>query len=396
LALGQVETVQKWVGMGIPLNAALRATDAPFPEVPWGNTWHKPMGLVDVQEDALDAINDPDGSNPAPTPAPGTDDARGRARASGGDLMQTRAGDKLRRLIWLSWRNSWLPLERQVHNVVKQHFYELRAETLQRLHDAMRDAQRAATPDVRRDMLGAILFDLAAAKNKLAVKVGKLIRNAYALGGAQSMQEAADAAAGGASDAKASPFIIDAPAVVEKMQSRVVKLTSVDDTLRQRVGQRVADGLSQQQTVDEIAESIRTEFNFASTRARTIARTETAAAVEEARQEGRSQAGVPLKSWLWSSKETGRPLHQRTESETVAAPIANDAEFQIAGTSVRCLHPRGTGEPEHDINCGCTTLSRYPNDNIKAVLAYYATRGFLTADQAAQRGILATDQTKDQ
>ncbi|MEO0966226.1 MAG: hypothetical protein AAFY08_14045 [Planctomycetota bacterium] len=65
--------------------------------------------------------------------------------------------------------------------------------------------------------------------------------------------------------------------------------------------------------------------------------------------------------------------------------MANDADFSVPGddrlSPATCPHPRATGDPGHDVNCGCTTLARYPGDDVKAVLARYAARGFVTLDQ---------------
>src|SRR5690606_417471 len=112
----------------------------------------------------------------------------------------------------------------------------------------------------------------------------------------------------------------------------------------------------------------------------TIARTEVGRAVEESRQHGRRQAGTPLKSWLWSRKETGRPWHMATEENTLREPVANDELFTVAQTGNTCEHPRATNDPQDDVNCGCTTLARYPGDSVKGVVERYTSRGFLGVD----------------
>ncbi|MEO0586053.1 MAG: phage portal protein, partial [Planctomycetota bacterium] len=61
-------TPQQWNQMGVPLNAIIRATDAPFEEVEWGETWYKPIGSADVQDDTLAIFNDPPGTPGSPAP----------------------------------------------------------------------------------------------------------------------------------------------------------------------------------------------------------------------------------------------------------------------------------------------------------------------------------------
>src|SRR5690606_3735541 len=55
---------KEWFAMGVPLNAIIRATDAPFEEVPWGDSGFLPIGLVPAGQDPIDTIGDPDGGMP--------------------------------------------------------------------------------------------------------------------------------------------------------------------------------------------------------------------------------------------------------------------------------------------------------------------------------------------
>jgi len=181
------------------------------------------------------------------------------------------------------------------------------------------------------------------------------------------------------------PFNINDPITTSKMRARTVNLTNLNKTVSKRVARVMADALDNGRSYGETVEALKKEFNFTRTRAATIARTEIGASVEEARSEERNQAGVPMKSWLASRKETGRPQHLATESETAASPIQNDAPFTIAGSGVTCQHPRASNLPAgQSVNCGCTTWARYPGDNLKAVLGRYS-RGFLTYDPLTAR-----------
>jgi len=65
--LEQAEQVKTWHAMGVPLNAILRATDAPFEEVPWGHTVRVPIGTIDILDDGLAGPDptDPDGGEPS-------------------------------------------------------------------------------------------------------------------------------------------------------------------------------------------------------------------------------------------------------------------------------------------------------------------------------------------
>ena len=396
--LAIVDEVEKWVGLGVTLNDALRATNAPFQEVPWGDTWHRPAGLIDVRTQ-LEEPATPDDDVEVDQKAPEDGLSRRLASGAGTDTPEARnASEAILAGLWEKWRASWRGLEVATRNKVRRHFNELRGEMLRRLDAELPPEVAKGGADLpgvqRRDLLGRLLFDLVDADGKVEVRIGPLIREAFELGGKQAVQEAADAGAVASEDGEGedasngpqSPFNIEAPEVAAKLRRRKIKLSDMNRTLRRKLATTLADALDAGETRDQIAERIKGQFNIAHRRAAGIAQNEISASVEEARHEGHKQAGVPLKSWLHSRKETGRPEHRRTEEATTANPIPMDERYTIAGTDATCLHPRGTGRPEQDINCGCTSIARYPGDTIKAVAARYARRGFLTYSPAPAPG----------
>jgi len=375
----QAQAARDWIDKGVPLNDVIDAFDLPFPRQQWGGTWYKPIGLVDVNEDFVPGDGHEPGSETPPAQEQGATSLLRHV-----DNVQRVAADKQRARIHRLWLASWAGLERAAYGKLKAHFNTLRKATLDRLFKLLPKAEgRTFDEAERRDLIGQILFDLGEANGLLSSKVGPLIREVFALGGAQSMQEAADAQG----QDKPAAFDLGAAGAAAKLRRRQVRITEVNRKLQKQLRETIAEAMSAGETTDQIAERVRHKFNLATSKARTIAMTETGGAVEEARQEGRKQAGVPLKSWLWSRKESGRPSHAATEGETMAAPIRNDDVFVIAGTGVTAPHPRGSGVAEHDINCGCTAISRYEGDSIKAVLDRYESRGFLTYEHfVARRG----------
>lgn len=374
--LAQTEAAKSWIEKGVPLNQIIRAYDLPFEEVAWGDTWWRQIGLIDVQEDYTPGADDPTGAEPI-------EDAAGIRSGGAPGVMQRAGQDARRSRIWHQWRASWASLERATFTKLKGHFYALRTQTLANLERAMpAKGARAYSPVEQRDLIAEILFDIVKANETLMIKTGPLIREAYRLGGEQVMQEAADAE--GKKDP--SPFNIADPHVAEKMRKRQVRVTGANRTTRNKLAQSLAEGLGAGEGREQLAERVKAVFKQAEgSRARLIARQEVGSAVEESRSEARNQAGVPMKSWLWSRKEKGRSAHAATEQATMATPIPNDESFEIVGTGVRCDHPRSSGDPAQDINCGCTTISRYPGDSVKDVLDRYTKRGFLTYEQLSLR-----------
>lgn len=337
--------------------------------------------------------------------------------SGGGDLVKRELSENDLARIWLNWRGSWSGIEKQMQSKVNSHFRELRKQVLRNLDaveipenksadmvpidiydfdtgyfakdlhkpKGVRKLRRASLATNVKSIIGQILFNLTEANNSLTVKVFPLIRSAFGLGGQQSMDEAAIAA--GIDIEEADPFNIKDPHVDAAMRARTTKIKGINRTLRKRLSASIADGLADGESTGQIAQRIRKEFNLASSRARTIAMTEIGGAVEDARHHGRNQARVPSKSWLWSRKETGRPWHGATEDKTMRSPVANNEQFTIVQTGNKAQYPRGSGTAEDDINCGCTTIARYPGDKVKdlRLIRHYKLNGFTTIEQLEKR-----------
>ena len=381
-ALELAKQAGEWIEKGVPLNQVLRAYDLPFEEVDWGDTWWRQAGLVDVQ-DTTPIIDDPTGSDPVEPepdddldPGDSDDETESEERAM---VLREVSEDELASL-WEAWRLSWAGLDKATRSKVSRHFSELWRQVRAKLDQVLPDGKSGGAV-VQRDAAAEILFDLQEANQRLIVLVGPLLREAMRLGGNQAMTEHARATG----QDKADPFNLDDPGVVAALRRRELELTGVNRTLRRQVRDQIVAGMTAGETHEQITARVKKTFGAATSRSSTIARTEVGRSVEEARQLGRGQAGTPLKSWLWSRRETGRAWHRQAEAETLATPIPNTQKFRLPKTGNTCDHPRATGSPEDDINCGCTTIARFPGDSIRSAVGLYQTRGFLTYEQLIER-----------
>jgi len=388
----QADAATKWVALGVPLSDFMHAHDVGYARHPWQKTWWRDPFKIDAREDAESQLDDPAGPSADDLTLEDGPTQQGLPADGKRSLLpDTRdLSEKQKAAIWQMHRRSYLSLEKTLQSKVRGHFNELRNETLRNLEREAPQLKALGKQVIQRDVIGRILFDVFKADNTLVARVGPLIREAVRLGGNQAMQEAADATG----KAQADLFRIEDPRVIEKIKARTQAMARVNHTLRRKISESLAQGVQENETTAQLADRVRKQFNFANARARTIAMTEVGAGVEEARQEGRTQAGTPMKSWLWSRKETGRHWHFDTETATTQTPVANDSPFTIAKTGSQAMGPRLSGEAKDDINCGCSTLSRYPGDSLKAVIDRYMTRGFLTYEQLLQRDAQAS-QTQD-
>ncbi len=376
--LETAETATKWQAMGVPLNAIIKATDAPFQETAWGNTWWRPFSLIDVQADAMPGDADPDGAGETGLLDEPTKGARTIIDTTSTSPTDARDSEALGRL-WQQWRASWSGLERAMNGKVGRHFHGLRKQTLANLAEVWPDDGRSVRPDQRRDLIGEVLFDLVEANRGLIGAAGPILREAVRLGGEQALHEI------GQADEDGPGFSLASEAAQTALRRREVALVGINRTLARQLRSDLASAMTDGKTLDQVKDLIRQRYNVAGGRAATIARTEIGSAVEQGQHIARVEAGVPLKSWLSSRKATGRATHALTEQLTSATPVPLEQDFQIANTGVTCPHPRATGLAEHDINCGCTTISRYPGDTVRDAIARIEKRGWLTYEQLQQR-----------
>lgn len=353
-------------------------------KVGWQKATEMPIGDTLPGEEDLPAPDDgPEAETATPAPSTRADDPPPTAQAPG-----ERPAERQR--LADAQRASWHGLAKSAEGRLRRQVQKWRRHTLKNLEQAVPargfgapgdDAGRvtlqwheigsrgtgwrrqtfALPPAVTRDVIDEILFDLVAGEHNVLEVTGPLLRESIRLGGQQTMDEVA-AITG---QEEAATFNIRDDEAQAALRRRRVAIKGVPRRARERLRARLSEGVQAGESHDELAERIKHQFNIESRRTRLIAQQEISSAVEESREVGRQQANVPLKSWLWSHAEEGRPSHAATEQATMADPIPNDQDFQIAGTTITCPRPKATGLPEHDINCGCTAVSRFPNDAVK-------------------------------
>lgn len=426
----QAET---WAKLGVPLNVIIRAFDLPFEEMEWGDTAWMAMGLQDIQEKMANGTPAaPDGSiddtelellasqqqkqqpnNPdelersinafaasiARHAYPGTSDTNTvkatadisaaqtetRSLESSNNAKARSITNKQLDAIHDAWYRSWEPLRKTAEGRVRRRFMAMRSETLKNLKANEALFERSADSGAnQRDLVGQLLFSLSNARGGLADDLRDVVVQAVLLGGEQVMSEDAEAR----QLETPLPFNATSDAAKKIIAAREFQIKSIPQRLHNKLRDEITTALSEGKTVTELREVITSKFNAAVNRAASIAQTELGSAIEAARSEARRVANIPAKSWLWSRKETtGRASHEATEVATMARPVPANDDFTIAGTGIQCPHPRATGRAAHDINCGCTTINRYPNDQLadQRAVDLYMQRSFLSSDDLVQR-----------
>lgn len=136
-----------------------------------------------------------------------------------------------------------------------------------------------------------------------------------------------------------------------------LRASEISETTRTRIANAVARGLESNDTPDEIALDIIDEVDDMNmSRARTIARTETAVAMQTGQYEEMSDAseslGVTLtKTWMATEDERTRDTHADADGQTVGL----DEPFEVGESEL--MYPSDPDGPaEEVINCRCAVL----------------------------------------
>lgn len=128
----------------------------------------------------------------------------------------------------------------------------------------------------------------------------------------------------------------------------------VNDTTRQAIRDAISTAYDDGGTMDDITGAIEDVFSIASSsRARTIAATETNRAANFASQEGMSQAGAEGKSWLSTEDDLVRDTDQASHVALDGQEVAIDEDFQDPVSGEAGPYPGGFSSAAETVNCRC-------------------------------------------
>lgn len=241
------------------------------------------------------------------------------------------------------------PVIRSFHAVIRRHLDYAKHETLRNLEEKRgRRALGINSATSGPGGVGAdIIFDRARFADGLLAALRNESADAVQTAGDQFFQEI------GRND----PWSMPDPLLRPFLDTRDNLLRDVPDEIFAQIEQEISAGLDAGESIRQISKRISDVFDGISTsRATTIASTETGAAYGFARQVAMQDAGVRHKSWLTSHLPNVRPAHQEAELNPANHGIPIDQAFQVGGEAL--LFPGDEhGSPENIINCHCVALS---------------------------------------
>jgi SPP1 gp7 family putative phage head morphogenesis protein len=346
----RIEAATKLFSLGVPLQAANDYLDMGLKPVPgWDQGWlpfnlqpaGDPLqtgsdggdtGAADPVQEMRRALLGKAERLKAETPKQGTGNGgqeTGCVHCSPGEARNPK---------WIAhWRSRQETIKTYESKFNRQ-LMRARAEVLGNLKKADGKAQKSVAAELN--------FDLEDWGDGLVIEMNKAGRNAMDKAGRQAKAEI-----GQPDDAWTMP-----PATaVAYLRNRENLMRDVADSVHQAVEEQLIEGISAGETMQELAERVRAQFNkISAARARTIASTETAAAYGYARQEAFKQSGVAWKQWLTSGNDNVRDTHAAAEGQRRKI----EEPFTVGGASL--MHPGDDSlgaPPEETINCHCVSIA---------------------------------------
>ena len=229
-------------------------------------------------------------------------------------------------IIWTTVRNDASTIEKAFDAKVKRIFFEMRAKSLKLLN-------KKTIEDIQ-------------AENFITEqeKISKITKGFYVEGLTLGVEGIADEVGGILWD-------VTYPEAQVFLSNKAIKIKDVIDTVKDRVRHQISRGIEEGESTVEIAERIKTEYNFASSRAKTIAQTEVMGSVNAGRNGQISLSGFPRHQWFTALSGETRDTHQAMHGVTV--PI--NEPFIVGGALM--MYPGDPNGPAKEvINCKCIEL----------------------------------------
>jgi len=309
----KVRTAERLARLGFTANEINERLELGFENKPWRDYFYMPATLIPIGDD-----------QPAPLPPPEQQElVEGevvkRLPSPVGKTWEVKAEQQ-----WKSLTRKLGPVENRLEGKIKRVFFSMRKKILKALYEGTKSPQDVLELDLSVDEKELKRWIMSAYEEALIIGISSI---------EDELGIVID-------------FGLNDPVVVNFLAQKNMKLSGITRTIRKRVAQQLAEGASKGETIDELAARIKNEFNFASKRARTIARTEVVGANNFARHETLSRTEYQEFRWFTALDEKVRASHAAMHGQTrkVGEP------WIVGGVSLR--YPGDFAGPASEvINC---------------------------------------------
>jgi len=292
----KIDQAHKLWQMSYPPNMINEKLNLGLDEIPWGDIGVIPLNLLPV------------GSNQVPPvePSKGLSSGYTKEIKAGIKVVEEKMDDiekemreedeaKQRRLerCWKNFIAKTDPLETLFESKTKRVFYEMRKEALKLLN------QKSVAD------LNAMEYEQY---EELLAKYSSPIYEAAAKEGWASFVE---------ETGFTGSFNISDPAIAHYLATKPIKIRNIIKTTKKQIIGQCQLGAEAGESIAQIADRIKTVFNMASGRAKTIARTEVVGSSNFGRHAALGGSGFKEKEWFTAMDERMRDAHARMNGKTV-------------------------------------------------------------------------------
>lgn len=346
----RIEKVLGYTKQGIPLNACIDSFDLPFEHFDWGDDWWISAGLMPARytlEGGLESIGGPslpEGETPG-------EEEQAEPEKAVTEKTAEKDTEAQRLRVWNNWKISWAGIEKEYQQAMRMLFVRHQRELLEKLEKAISGTKAEKAPE---DVVARVVFDMRKENGKIKVINHAFFEKASELGIRQSLTELLGLK--GDELKEMAEQVKHLPVLKGKLIISTQKITKVNETTRRMVARQLKVGLEAGEGLDKLTARIKTTLGSNRNRAFSIARTQTAGAVDSGRHFGMKAAGVELKGWLTSRDNDVRDAHRAAESK-YAAGIPLDQPFDIGGELL--MYPGDpAGSAANIINCRCLQIAK--------------------------------------
>ena len=353
----KLAAAERMASMGWPINAINKKLGLGMEDVPWGDVTWKPFGMMPVSSPEgttfPSAEEVPKGLKTGleiKASFPATVEIQPRTILPAKFTLikkSTQNKSAEAEIHWKIFLTKQIPLEKTFHSKVKRFLFEQRSRVLEKLHSSM-----------AKDLSDEIFNEDSEVK-----AMQKLIKPLYEL----SLKDGAEMAAEQVGNASFVFNPLDKD-FLGYMEMRVTKIPrGMVTTIKDQLREGITEGITLGETVNELAERVKGIYNVASSRALTIARTESASSINAGRFIQLEKEGVKQHEWVTALDEAVRDSHKALEGSIVE--IGEEFEFRgkggFSGSSGLKYPGDMDGEPGEVINCRCVTVAVIKTEEVK-------------------------------
>lgn len=364
----------KNVTSGVPLNQIIDAYDLPFDttEITWGNDWWVSSGLAPARMVMETGLLE---NQPEPTLSEGVSSGEEQpvedesakpdeekkpkktiVHHEGHEPAAPEAysgfeGNINTKGVWEKWVKSWAPLERAYLKSIRLYWIKQQETLIKRLRAELGQKTKA-DGDIAK-IIGRIVFGLASDNQKLALINRGYFDQAAGLGIRQILTETLGLS--GQALEEAAARVANTKFVAARSVASTSRLTGVNRVTQELVKRQLNAGLEAGESVEQLTERVQNTLGANRARALTIARTQTAGAIQTGRQAGMTGAGVKGKKWITAGDDGVRPEH-KAAGRDYASAIPVDQPFRVGGEALDYPgDPKGSAG--NIINCRCLHIA---------------------------------------